>query len=80
VHGHGEKAGVPDVEGQLPEVGDVDSAGDLLRSKAMVKERAQTDRERYSGKQSEEQIDGVRPHDTRPVAQSKLKSLDKKVG
>jgi hypothetical protein len=46
----------------------------------VVKVRAQTGRERYSGKQGKEQIDGVDPHHARPVAQGKLKSLSKKVG
>ena len=62
------------------EGGDVDGAGNLLRGEAVVKVGAQTGRERHSGKQSKEQIDGVDPHHARPVAQDKLKSLSQKVG
>jgi hypothetical protein len=46
----------------------------------MVKVTAETGREWYRGKQSKDQIDGIHPHDTRPVAQDKLKSLGKEVG
>ena len=77
---HGEKTGVADVDGQLPEIGEVDGAGNLLRSKAVVKVRAQTGREGYSGEQGKDQIDGIDPNHTGPVAQDKLKSLGKKVG
>lgn len=59
VHDHGEKAGVADVEGQLDDGGKVDRPGNFLRRKAVVKVRAQTGRERYRGKESEDQIDGV---------------------
>jgi hypothetical protein len=67
---HGGKTGVAKVNPKFHERCQVEGAGDFLRRECVVKVGGKSGRERYSSKQTEDQIDGVDPNHTRPIAQA----------